>query len=201
MPTVSTTVEIANLALQKLGESPIVTIDDDEKRAREMKAALTITRQSLLREYGFHFAIKTVTLAATTPPLDRYGAAYELPSDFIRAISLNADKRGRMADAFDLENGTLVTDADAAILRYVADITDPLKYDSLFIEAYVCKLAMKTCKVITGSDERVIAIMREFQTLALPCAAGVDAQEGREELQWHYLDSQTAGQRRHSSLG
>lgn len=204
MPTVTSETAVANLALQHLGERRIMDIGDTgEKSAVEIRNAFAPARQGLLRDHSFSFALDVVDLqrVSGTPTDERYAYAYQLPSDFIRALGIN-DERMETQDDFELASeGRLMTDADTVSLRYVKDVTQVTRWDSLFVEAMALQLAIKTCKVITGSDQRVEALTKTLQGLALPAAKAANAKEGRPELPWHYRESRLVRARRHGPIG
>jgi len=60
--------------------------------------------------------------------------------------------------------GQYIVSADAAPLdiRYIARIDDPNFYDSLFIEAFACRLALETAHEITGSTSKKDSIARDY---------------------------------------
>lgn len=62
MPTKQTLTDICNLALLRINQRPIETLNDDNKLARTCKAWLTPSRQELLRACDWTFARKTFAL-------------------------------------------------------------------------------------------------------------------------------------------
>ena len=57
-------VTIANLALSQLGDMRILSLNDDTKPAREVRAIFDTTRDAELRKHRWNFAIVTTELAA-----------------------------------------------------------------------------------------------------------------------------------------
>ena len=134
-------VAIANGALQRLGAKRIEALTQDHPNARSMNAAFERTVKAEIRRYDWSFAIKRESVAAdgddpTWGDWTRYG----LPNDYIRL--LRDDESGGNVD-WRIE-GQYILSRDAAPLefRYIAYIEDVNFYDSLFIEALECKLAL-----------------------------------------------------------
>lgn len=154
-------VAIANAALQKLGTSRIESLTQDDPNARSMNAAYTRVLEAELRRYRWGFAIKRASIAADSDQTEWGGwNRFSLPNDYLYLI--RDDETGFAVD-WRIE-GLFIVTADAAPLsiRYVANITDPSFYDSLFREAFACKLALDTCKEITGSSASQQACKQEY---------------------------------------
>ena len=121
-----------------------------ESRTR-VNAAYTRVRDSLIRQYDWAFAIKRASVAADgdDPAWGDYNR-YPFPNDYLRI--LRDDESGVNVD-WKMEGGFIVTkDAAPLEFRYIARITDPNLFDSNFIEVFELKLAVATCKEITGSN-------------------------------------------------
>lgn len=203
MLTVSSETAVANLAMQHLGERRILDIGSTtDKAANELRIAFPIVRLTLLREHRFQFSEDVVALQQLTDaPLTRFSYAYQLPADCVRAIAVNDDREETQADFEIASEGRLMTNETTVELRYIKDVPSVTRWDSLFVEAMSYKLAMKTCKSITGNDSLMESLTRAFEGLALPNAKAADAREGRPDQPWHYRESRLVQQRRHSPLG
>lgn len=155
-------VQIANLALQKLGQSrKLESLSQDSPNARSMNLAYDAVRRRELRRYTWTFAIKRDSIAADGD-YDEWGDwnAYSKPNDFLRLI--RDDESGAAVD-WKIE-GLFILSRDASPLeiRYVADIDDPNYYDGLFFEAFACALALQCCEEITQSTSRKASIKEEY---------------------------------------
>lgn len=163
-------VSIANLALQKLGAARIEALDQDSPNARSINSCFEAVRQGELRKHDWAFAIARASIAADSDATLWGGLnRFLVPNDFIRLLL--DDESGSVVD-WRIE-GKLDTDETAvrAIvtkdssplrIRYIADIEDPNAFDSLFVDSFACKLAMQTCKEITGSNALVAEIKVEY---------------------------------------
>lgn len=201
MPAVTSETAIANIALTLLGEAPVQSLDDDAASARTLKLNFAVVRQTLLRSHSFSFARVSLDLVKVAPtPAGRYDFAYGLPNDYIRSIALNPDETMHQ-ESFVIEDSLLWTDSDAARLLYIKDVLDVTKYDAAFVDALANKLAAKCCRVITGSEEKLASLTKEFIALSLPTAEEADASDGNAELPWQYRESRLVKSRRNSALG
>lgn len=157
-------VEIANVALTLLGETRILSLDDNIKQAREAKAIFNINRDALLSAYTWSFAKKRTQLSALvgTPPFE-FGYKYQLPADCLRVIFVGdyyagldlTDYRGSPNKEFTIEGREILTNLGAPLnLQYVYRVTDTAAWQSAFIKAFSCNLAMDLAEPLTQSDKK-----------------------------------------------
>lgn len=162
-------VDIANSALTKLGESRIMSLTDNVKAAREINAIFTIRRDALLRAYNWNFAMTRASLPALVDaPAWGYSYAYQLPSDCLRMVQVNdywiipgyGDYlAGPDDEPFRIENGKIVTDFGSPLsVRYLKRITNSGEFDSTFIEVFAYDLAYECCESITQSNTKKAAL-------------------------------------------
>lgn len=159
-------VEIVNIALARLGESPVQSLDEGTVPANMAKLLFDSARRSTLRDYNWSFALAVSPLArlAETPADFRY--AYALPVDCLRAIRL----RGEIP--FAVRGRELVTNAcGKPVLEYIADVTDETKFDSKFAEALSYKLASELAMPVKGSSELMASYANAYQSHILQAAA------------------------------
>jgi hypothetical protein len=82
-------VDICNNALIRIGSKTITSLSDGDKVANSCNLLYTQTRDLLLRQHFWNFAVTRVQLASeSTSPGFEFDYSYPLPSDFIRAIGL-----------------------------------------------------------------------------------------------------------------
>ena len=136
-------VGICNLALYLLGMEPITAISppDNTDRARLCAAWYPISRDAVLRAHDWNFAIERQELNLDTPsnPVSGYTYQFVLPTDpyCLRVIEVNEDPTADWV----VEGRRLLTDDSTAIIKYLAQITTPGNFDSLFVEALAAKMA------------------------------------------------------------
>lgn len=156
-------VQIANLALQKLGVSrKLESLTQDHPNARTLNLAYEPMLRAELRRYDWGFAITRASIAedGDSPEWGDWNQ-YSLPNDFIRLI--RDDETGINVD-WKIE-GLFILTADTAPLeiKYVRYIDDPNYYDPLFIEAFACRLALQCCEEVTQSTTKIASIKDEYR--------------------------------------
>lgn len=192
MAAPATSVDICNLALDRLGEARIASISAPTGRADLLLSTqYDPRRQELLRRFIFNFSKKYAVLTAA--PLTGEGAvvpafgfarAYALPADFIRLLALgdvtvNADVE---SDLYDLSDGYIFTgegegdDSDELNAHYVYDAVTVTKFDPLFTRCLAMQLAADCAYALTKKQSVVDAVNRDLR-LAEAAAAAVAGQE------------------------
>lgn len=166
-------VDICNNALIRIGSKTITSLTDGDKVANSCNTIYEQTRDMLLRQHLWNFAIKRVVLASeTTAPAFEYTNSFPLPSDFIRAKALEDPYA-----IYKIENGSkLVTNATDVKLIYVARVTDVAKFDPLFVEALILMLAIKLSYILIGSNGREQSLKEELSKIMF-LAKQVDGQD------------------------
>src|SRR3954471_2474575 len=81
---------IANYALSKAGEDPVLALTDDTKKARLLNRIFDQVRDAELRRVRWKFSIKRdMALALVEPPAWGYSYKYPLPADFLALVQVN----------------------------------------------------------------------------------------------------------------
>lgn len=164
----SSEVNIVNLALSHLGEDATVSsIDPPEGSAEAEHAAMfyPIARDALLEMHEWRFATKRVLLALTTSDTFEWRYAYALPAGMLRALAVlpetsSAEDDGKdydqQLDASDVQ--IILTNCEAASLKYTTRITDTTRFPPLFVEALTWLLASHLAgPIIKGETGRKVA--------------------------------------------
>jgi|TARA_R110000744_G_scaffold107476_5_gene203970 hypothetical protein len=180
----TTFVEIANRALTFLGAEPITTLSDDTKEARTCNRLFEQTRDQLLRDHPWNFAIKRVALAANTiAPIFEYTNAFNFPDSTLRIIEVDT------TEEWAVEGRTIVTDASAPLnIVYIERVTDPNLFDTKFIETFALRLAADIAYDITASQTVAQTAEQKF-TQSLQATRLVDAQESLSADEQTWLDA------------
>lgn len=159
-------VEIVNIALARLGESPIQSFEEGSVPANSARLVYDSARRSTLRDYNWNFAVATAELAryADTQAGD-FPFAFALPSDCLRVIrSRTCGDFGRNL-SFTLRGGRLLAHEPKVVLEYLRDVTDENEFDAKFIEALTYKLASELAMPVKGSAELMASYSNAYQTL------------------------------------
>ena len=182
-------VQIAKLALQHIGDRfDISDLSDGSPEADQVSLVYDDARRELLRRFPWRFANKYSSPAqlvlASIPSYWDY--AYQYPSDAVRIIEL-VNPLGRDLPPLDFEVSLLsddtkviLTDQSEPQFRYTADISDPTRFDSLFIKALSYKLASEIAMPLTG-EAGIMDAMVNASERYVGLAAEQDASEGRTQ--------------------
>lgn len=170
----NTAVDICNLALSHIKESPITRItgtQDEPLDDKESKCALwyDITRKSLLRSGSWNFAIKRASLVKVSGE-----DAYLLPSDNIKILALGEDYS---LENYFVEQGKIIsTDEQAKNLRYIFNNEDVSTFDPLFVLALSYDLA-KNLSFAFNSSATEVSRLEDQRDKYISKAMRVDGQE------------------------
>ena len=108
--------DIANLALQKIGVSPVTSIDDEgSKPARSCKQNYDHARKVVLMEAKWSFARKLKGLSKnSTAPAWKWQASYALPADYLKLSEIEGDNVWEPKEYFDVQAKNLYLYLDTA---------------------------------------------------------------------------------------
>ena len=167
----STKLDIINLALDYLGELPVTSLEETDNRALTVLLAIyNLTRDELLREHSWNFAIKRATLTVGEEYGDFY--RYPIPQDCLRLLTVD--------DSFSwrTEYGYIVCNQSNSIgISYISRITNEALFDTKFSILLATKLAAEISYNITGDSAREANLHKLFYS-RLAAAKAVDGQEG-----------------------
>lgn len=170
----ASSVDIANRALTKLGASRITSFDDGSKSAKTANAVYEIVRDAELRRHFWNFAMTRDSLAALADePEWGFDLQYQLPSDCVRLVQVGeyfhvvanlSDASDTVEVPYQVEGRKILTDLEAPLsIRYIRREEDTSLYDSLFVEAFACQLAIEMCEALTQSATKKEALKDEYK--------------------------------------
>lgn len=156
-------IEIINGALIRLGQAPIVSVDEDSKEAVYAKQVIVTEFQELLAETDWHCAYDTVKLVKVDGTPAGFQYAYQLPSECIRPVKIELDGNpfffnqltydesyNSDQSAYAIRKKTLCTNASEVVLGYISNI----KYsemDATLAAVFIMKLAAALSFSLTSS--------------------------------------------------
>jgi len=153
-----TPTDIVNLALDVLKEAPITSIDEGRPIAMWCKRNFAVTRDSLLEEADWNFALKRVKLpASVTAPAFGWDYQYTLPADCLRVIALTEGGYPEGSPVpYEVEGNYILTNQSGPLpVRYVARVENYDAYPATFINALSAKLATRAAHWVTGKSNYV----------------------------------------------
>lgn len=168
-------IALASRALIRIGAAPIASFDDGTAESEIAGALYAPIRDALLSSYSWSFATGQVALAELqTPPLADFDRAFQLPSDFLRAMSAGSGGRGRGL-RFRVAHDALHTDAAQVLLTYVFRPEEE-SFPAYFDQALIARLAAEFTIPITENTSRAEAMYR-LAELEFERARQIDAQQ------------------------
>jgi hypothetical protein len=184
--TVTTDLEVCNLALDILKESPITSLEENRTPARWMSRNFVPIRNMVLISHIWKFAMARASLAEDPVKPDfEWDHKFRKPSDCLRVIPLRVGGtlNGRLIPHV-VEGDFILTDAGAPLLiRYLKVIADPALWPPLFVDAVATKLAARAAHFITGK-QAMAELANVLHKEAIIMAASMDGAEGTHAAQY-----------------
>lgn len=144
---------LCSRALARIGAHPLTSFADGTAESEIAGILYAPARDALLSAYGWSFATGQIALnQLSTPPLADYRYAYQLPTDFLRALSAGGPGRGRGLN-FRISRGALHTDADSVILTYIFRPEEE-EFPPYFDMALIARLSAEFCIPVTEGTSR-----------------------------------------------
>lgn len=152
-------IEICNQALTKIGASRVISIDDDVKQARALKAIYNAKRDAELAAHPWTFAITRAQLpASVTAPAFGWARAFPLPADCLQVVEVGENYVLYVSDTralFQIEARSILCDEASPLnIRYVRRETNDGLFAPLFAEALACRLAAEIAEELTQSSSK-----------------------------------------------
>lgn len=165
-------VDICNRTLISIHTPLITSLSEDSEQAVMCNVLYPQVRDEVLRAHFWNFAMAQATLqqSATTPLFD-FSYAYELPSDYVRIRRIQNDPR------YKIKGTELHTNQASALIEYVSKVTDPTKFDSMFVTALALRLGAALAYPLAGSESRAASLGAQYEKY-IKEAKRADGQEG-----------------------
>jgi hypothetical protein len=166
---------LCSRALIRIGAAPITSFSDGTAEAEIAGALFGPVRDALLSAYAWSFASGQVALAQLVDdPVADYDHAFQLPDDYLRALSAGAGTKGRGLN-YRIARGVLHTNSDSVILTYIFRPEEE-EFPPYFDQAIIARLAAEFTIPITENTSRAETLYKlaegEFRR-----ARQIDAQQ------------------------
>jgi hypothetical protein len=173
----SSVVEICNRALDAIGVQPITAFGEETKAGGLCRRYYPQIRDDVIRSHPWNCATARASLPALVDgPTWGYAFAYQLPSDCLRVLAVNADDP--FCHPWKVEGRAIVTDREAPIeILYLRQIADSGFFDPMLVSAIAARLAMELARPLTSDESLRKQMALEFQD-RLRAARSADGQEG-----------------------
>lgn len=177
--------EVANAALDLLGEPPITAIDAASTlspHSRVIARQWPFALEELIRAFPWNWAKTRASLPLASPsPLFEWSYAFELPDDYITLLAINETSVGRPGDWWEIESGMLFTDdcgsGDSVFIEYIAKPTTSAtdayveRIDPLALNALVTLLASKiVTSIARDGGAKAAELRQQYLRMDLPQA-------------------------------
>jgi hypothetical protein len=176
------------MSLDKIGAARINDLDTDQSpQAIKCRTHYVQTRDALIRSHYWRFASTRAALSQDTVDPDfEYDSQFILPTDFMRLKNVyggNGFGNANLRTTYAIEGDRILTNETAINLRYIKRVTDPTKFDELFTEVFILKLALKLVALSGANPKMTVTIGQELAGI-MPQVRALDRQEtntvGRE---------------------
>ena len=146
-------IALSSRALLKLGADTIASFDEGTAEAEIAANLYPSTRDALLSAHPWSFATAQATLALlAAEPVADFAYAFQLPADFLRALSAGPSGRGRGLSYRIIER-RLHTDTSDIILSYIFRPGES-EFPPFFDQALIARLVAEFCIPLTESTSR-----------------------------------------------
>lgn len=145
--------DLCSRALIALGARPIAAFDEITVEAEVARQLYPPLRDGLLSSHPWRFATMQAALPrlAQAPAAD-YAHAFQLPPDFLRALSAGRPEKGRGL-SYRITGRRLEADIEALTLTYIFR-PDESGFPPFFDLALIARLAADFCLPLTESTSR-----------------------------------------------
>lgn len=177
---ITTTTDLCNLALARLGARRIANYESDTTtEAKACRLHFELVRDGLLRRHQWDFATTSKMLSRLeADPLSEYESAWQMPADCVRIIRLSDNNPFLpLTDFARRGRSILINGVTTLELVYVTNSVPIHEWDSLFIDALVLSLASRIAGDVTQNPGMASEAKQEVEALALPTAQTADARE------------------------
>ena len=145
----------------------------DGEKAQIANEIYKTTRDEVLKANAWNFALKqSAALGSAGTPNWEYTNSFELPTDCLRVLEVYNISDVRVYDwkvigYSSSDKLRLMISSSSAEVKYIAQITDTVKFDALFANCLVYLLASRLAMPLTGQDALVARNYELYQKTLL----------------------------------
>lgn len=178
------TLTIANKALILCGANTITSLTEDTQNARTINSIYDMSRQEILTECKWSFAVSrttlSVTVASSTMPWLHTNEAYvySKPDVGILRIYESSDKYSK----WRLEQDYIIADTADLGIKYIFDNTDASKYPPKFVRAFIDLLCSEIAYILLNDVTKAEKFLEKYEGISLIKAQAEDGQTGLQQV-------------------
>ena len=146
-------IAICSRALLKLGADTIASFEEGTAEAEISANLYPSLRDAMLSAHPWSFATGQMTLAKlAAEPLADFDNAYQLPADYLRAMSAGVEGRGRGLD-YRIHERRLYANVEPVTVAYIFR-PDETAFPPFFDQALIARLSAEFCIPLSVSNLR-----------------------------------------------
>lgn len=175
---------IYNGALLHLEERKLASLSENREPRRALDDAWDVVAQYCLEKGYWKFAMRSVGIDASPSVEPAFGFQYAFPKpdDWLRTYQIADNERFEpLLNAYTDEGSYWFADQDSLYFRYVSGGTDYgmdlSRWPAVFAEWVSIRLAVRTCKRITGNDSALDRLRPQEKKAFAECKS-FDAMNG-----------------------
>lgn len=180
--SITSPADVVNLALRRIGyQLRVGQLYDGSKASNNALDIYGQTRDALLREHDWGFAQQTIAAVASGQAAPApWAVSYQYPTDCLKVRNLfqaayAADQSDPLPVLWEIAGNATVgrvilTNEAAALLVYTQQVTDPARWDSLFVNAFADALGKQLAPVLASLE--ATKVPGEDIKISLPVAEG-----------------------------
>lgn len=185
--------QIANLALSWMGQDQINDLGDNQNEAIVMNANFDLSRDKVLNDYAWTFAIRREILSPVTAlPVFGFDNKFLIPSDVLyvhrvlrpqstgATLFTQASSRGGQNADWVREGKFILAREDVVHCIFIIRVTNTDLFSASFVHALAARLAADTAMTFT-ENEKLQTRMEERYDSKLVEATFADGRQGRTE--------------------
>ena len=179
-------VDIANLALDKLGQPSITSFNNESKAARLCNRMYPLAKDYVFRMFPWR-RLRTRGLLAASTQTHAWGYQFEfpLPVDLLRLLDVASGQltsfsggSNMMQSGWELEGNSILTNVQGPLqIRYIKNSDDPGEWDRLMIHTIAAYMAKDMAEALTQDHKKKVFAVSDF-ALITEEARHANAQEG-----------------------
>lgn len=152
-------IALCSRALIKVGAATIASFEEGTAESEVAANLYPAIRDAMLSSHPWNFATGQATLPRLmAEPVADFAHAFQLPADFLRALSAGVSGSGAGL-VYRIAESRLHTDAEQVVLTYVFR-PDELSFPPFFDQALIARLAAEFCIPLTESTTRAEFLYR-----------------------------------------
>jgi len=152
-------IALCSRALLSLGAKTIASFDEGTAEAEVAASLYPSLRDALLSAHPWSFATGQTELPQlAAAPVADFPYAFQLPPDFLRALSAGPVGRGRGLD-YRIAEQRLHSSADRVVLSYIFRPAET-SFPPFFDQTLIARLAAEFCLPVTESTSRADLLHR-----------------------------------------